>query len=426
MGASSGSNAGIQLRVLSTTTVDVNISGIGSVPASVGQSVIGRWISIACTKAAGSGAYLIYVNGIAVNGSGALTANFTNSPFYIGSDQTPTAAFNGNISCAGIWNAELTGAQVLAMHNNPGLPQGTPTVFYRMTEGTGLTLTDVSGNGNNGTMTSGTTWDGGQTPYGIHAPAIEINSPNDILSPLFYLDSRYGVTNTGGKASAWLDQSPNGISFTQSTDANRPAIVSSGINGLQSLAITAAADEFMAGTTNFIGGAKEHSLFCVIRGTASGHGEFTGFVTLGSGGAGGNSSTIGLDDTNKFWFGGSGYGTPTITDTIANATSYAIGKGSNGSVTDVYFNGVNLIESFPQLGAYTTTPTTDAIVGRYITGGVGADYYLAVACAWNRRLTHAEWRALFNWSNRVWGVGGTVSRAQTASRTQTTTRTAIT
>ena len=426
MGNSAGSNTGVQLRVLGTTTVDLNISGIGSVPVSTGQSIVGRWVSIACTKAAGSSAYLIYFNGLAVNGSGALTPNFTNSAFYIGSDQTPTASFNGNIACAGIWNSVLSAAEILAMHNNPSLIQGTPTVFYKMDEGSGLTLTDISGNGNNGTMTSGTTWDGGQTPFGVQAPVMDINSPNDILSPLFYLDSRYGVTNTGGKASAWLDQSPNGISFTQSTDANRPAIVASGINGLQSLSISAAADEFMTATSNFIGAAKEHSLFCIIRGTASGPSAFTGFVTLGSGVAGGQSSTIGLDNTNKFWFGGSGYGMPTITNTIANATTYAIGKGTNGSVTDVYFNAANIFNSFPQIGAYAISPTTDAVIGRYVTGGVGADYYIGVACAWNRRLTDGEWRALFNWAYRVWGVGTYITRSQGPSRVQTTTRTAVT
>jgi len=188
MGASSGSNAGMQLRVLSPTSIDVNISGIGSVPVSGLQSMVGRWCSITATKAAGSSAYLLYFNGVGVNGSGALTPNFTNSPLYIGSDQTPTAAFNGNIACAGIWNAELSAAQVLALHNQPSVIQGTPTVFYRMTEGTGTTLIDASTNGNNGTLTS-TSWDGGQVPYGVRAP-LEIQSPNDILSPLFYLDSR--------------------------------------------------------------------------------------------------------------------------------------------------------------------------------------------------------------------------------------------
>lgn len=415
MGASSGSHAGMQLRVLSTTSVDLNISGIGSIPLSGTASLVGRWVSIGASKAAGSSAYLLYFNGVAVNGGGTGTPNFTDSPLYLGSDQTPTAAFNGNISCAGIWNAELSASQFLALHNNPSLVQGTARVFYRMTEGTGTALTDLSGNGNNGTLTA-TSWDGGQVPFGIEAP-LEITSPNDILSPLWYLDSRYGVTNTSGKASAWLDQSPNAISFTQSTEASRPTIVASGINSLQSLAITAAADEYMTGTTNFIGGAKEHSLFCIIRGTGTGPSGFVGFIALGSGAAGGQTSSIGIDNTNKFWFGGSGDGVPTLSDTIANATSYVLGKGSNGRYMDVYFNGTHRLDSYPALVTSTISPATTALIGQYTAGSIGADYYLAVACAWNRRLSPGEWRALNNWAYRVWGVGSSVTRARPPFRT---------
>lgn len=411
MGVSAGTRTGMQLRVLSTTSVDLNVSGVGSIPVSGLSNLTNRWVSVCATKSAGSTVFLLYVDGIAINGGGTGTGNFTNSPFYLGSDQTPTAAFNGNLSCTGLWASELTAAQVLAQHLNPSIAQGTPTVFYRMTGGSGTAITDMSSNANNGTLT-GTTWDGGQVPLGIRAP-LEIQSPNDILSPLFYLDSRFGVTNDGGgKAVGWLDQSPNAIAFAQSTEASRPTIVASGMNGLQTLGFTAAADEFMQGTTNFIGGAKEHSLFCVLRGTGSGPSAFVGFLALGSGASGGNTSTIGVVNTNNFWWGGAGDGTPSIATTIANATSYVIGKGSRLSRTDGFFNGAKVIQDYPQLSALTITPATYALIGRYVTGGVSADYNLAVACAWNRCLSDGEWRALNNWANRVWGVGGSVTRAQ--------------
>ncbi len=415
MGSSAGSQAGLQLRVLGVTAVDVNISVIGSIPVSGLQNLVGRWASVCVTKAAGATSYTIYVDGVAINGGGAGAGNFTNSPLYIGSDQTPTAAFNGNICCVGIWPQALSAAQVLAQHKSPYAPQGTPKVFYRATEGSGTTLVDISGNANNGTLT-GTTWDGGQVPYGIRAP-LEIQSPNDILSPLYYLDSRYGVTNDGsGKAVGWLDQSPNAITFAQSTSASRPAIVPSGMNGLQVLGFTSAGDEFMTGTTNFIGGAKEHSLFCVLRGTGSGPLAYVGFLTLGSGSSGENTSTIGIDSSNKFWWGGAGDGTPTISTTIANATSYVLCKGSKFSRTDGFLNGTKVIQDTAQLATLAITPATAALIGQYVTGGVGADYYLAVACAWNRRLGDGEWRALNNWANRVWGVGGSVTRSKPSFR----------
>lgn len=413
MGASSGSHAGLQLRVLSSTSVDVNIAGIGSIPVSGLQSIVQRWCSIAVTKTSGSSSYLLYFNGVAVNGGGTGTANFTNSPLYIGSDQTPTAAFNGNISCAGIWNAALSSDEILALHRNPAFIQGSPKVFYRANEGTGTTLIDISGNGNNGSLT-GTSWDGGQVPYGIRAP-IKISSPLDIISPLFYINASKGVTlDESNKVSAIADLSPNGFNFSQSTAASRPGYSATGINGLPALQFTAAGDEFMTATSNFIGGAKAHTLFVVIRGTGSGPSMFVGFLALGSVNAGGQTSTIGLNNSNQFWFGGAGYGEPVIQTTIANNTSYAIGKVNNGRTDFPYFNGARL-RPYVQAANYAITPVTDVLLGRYVTGGQAADYYLAVAVGWNRDLSSAEMEALNDWAYTTYGVGASLSRSQISS-----------
>lgn len=415
IGSGSGAHAGVHIRATSATEVDVNIFGIGSVPVSSLPSLVNRWASVCVTKQAGSNPYLIYVDGTPRNGGGTASGAFVNSPLYIGSDQTPTAAFNGNISCIGAWTTALSAAQVLQLHNCPSTPVGSPVVFYTATEGTGTTLRDSSGNANNATLTS-VIWDGGQVPLGYRAP-LEINSPNDLISPMFYFDSRYGVTDDGsGKASAWLDQSPKGISATQSTSASRPAIISSAINGLQGLRITAAADEYMTATTDFIGGSKEHSLFCVIRGTNTGPSAFVGFLALGSGAVSGQTSSIGIDNTNKFWFGGSGDGIPALSDTIAASTTYALGKGSNSRYVDVYLNGIHRLDSSPVLATSAISPATTLLIGQYTAGSVGADYYIGALCGWNRRLGHREWRALNNWAYRVWGAGTSVVRSAPSFR----------
>lgn len=78
-----------------------------------------------------------------------------------------------------------------------------------------------------------------------------------------------------------------------------------------------------------------------------------------------------------------------------------------------------VVENRARIGAYGVTPATTALIGRYTGGGASSSSYynLAVAAAWNRRLSSAEFRALHNWANRVWGVGGSVTRTQIPFRT---------
>lgn len=158
----------MQLRITSSATVDLNISGIGSIPYTTGYSFFNVWHSIAAYKAAGSTAYLIYVDGLAVNGGGTGTPNWTNSPLYVGTVQSGATPMNGNISVCGIWNATLTDAEFLALHFKLQRPTTAAKVFSRMTTGSGLSAADVSGNGNDIAFT-GVTWSAGVVPWGVRA-----------------------------------------------------------------------------------------------------------------------------------------------------------------------------------------------------------------------------------------------------------------
>ena len=61
--------------------------------------------------------------------------------------------FNGNIDETSIWNIELTESQIQSYMSTS--PSGTETglaAYWNFNEGTGTTLTDQAGNGNNGTI----------------------------------------------------------------------------------------------------------------------------------------------------------------------------------------------------------------------------------------------------------------------------------
>lgn len=168
MGATAGTHTGMQLRCTSSTAVDLNISGIGSIPYTSGGSLFNAWHSILAYKAAGSSSYLLYVDGLARNGGGTGTPNWTDSPFYVGTIQNGTVPANGNLSVCGIFNATLTDAQILALHNKLERPSVAAKVFSRMTTGTGQTAPDVSGNGNDITFT-GISWSANMIPFGKRA-----------------------------------------------------------------------------------------------------------------------------------------------------------------------------------------------------------------------------------------------------------------
>lgn len=170
MGAASGSNAGIGLNITSATVFNVQISGIGSVPGTASETMLNKWCSIAMTKASGSSSYILYFNGAIANGSGSLTGNFTDAVLHIGSDQSNSNIFNGNISFAGIWAASLSSAEILELHKRFGQPSTSPRALYYMSEGVGSSLRDLSGNSNNGTI-SNITWSSGQVPYGSRSVA---------------------------------------------------------------------------------------------------------------------------------------------------------------------------------------------------------------------------------------------------------------
>ena len=128
----------------------------------------------------GTGNVLFYVNGnlfstVSLTFGGAVSA----VPLYIGSNAGGSAQFfNGMLDELGIWGRELTAAEVAELYNGGAgkqyvAPAVTTTTSSIVTtglvmsldagntlsySGTGTTWTDLSGNGNNGTLVNGTSY----------------------------------------------------------------------------------------------------------------------------------------------------------------------------------------------------------------------------------------------------------------------------
>lgn len=164
MGDLSGVGTGVLLRMTSNYILECSVAGVSSFTASMTKNRQKTWSSIGFTKASGASTYLLYADGVAVNAGASSTPNFVNAPLNIGCNHSGAAGFSGNAAMAGIWQDNLSAAQMLALHNAFTLPGGTPKVIYYMNEGEGSATIDASGLGNNGVLTN-TSWSDGSYPF---------------------------------------------------------------------------------------------------------------------------------------------------------------------------------------------------------------------------------------------------------------------
>ena len=147
------------------------------------------WNLITVSRNGSTGAERLYVNGT-LSGSRTLTTNYlfnSSITFYptLGANQWSStntdSYFQGMLDSVNVWNKELTQSEVTELYNSGAGKQLTPTPI--VTNGlvlnldasrtssypnSGTTWTDISGNGNNGTLTNGPvfgTASGGQITF---------------------------------------------------------------------------------------------------------------------------------------------------------------------------------------------------------------------------------------------------------------------
>jgi hypothetical protein len=96
-------------------------------------------------------------------------------------------------------------------------------VYFKFNESSGTSAADSSGNSNTGTLNNFT-----GTYFIPHLSPIE-------PTPLFWLDARVGITQSGGAVSKWADQSGNSNDFLQSSGSLQPTYDATGLNILPTL-----------------------------------------------------------------------------------------------------------------------------------------------------------------------------------------------
>lgn len=422
-GSLTGTGTGWRLRILSGVSVDLNITGIGSVPVTLSRSVKGMWCSVGMKKAAGSSSWFLLFNGVPVNGSSATTVNITDGPLYMGANQSGGERLDGNISLSGAWNSFLSDPEFLTLHKQ-GLAAlnalAKPKIFYRMDDGVlpldPRVLRDISDSANHAVLT-GTHWVAGETPWGVRAPAKTPTSPFEIPGAMALYEADQGITMDGSnRVSQWNDFSGAGSHLLQATAGTQPLYVANGINSRPAVRITnARADAMVATNGIFGGGARPHTIACVIKAESGGLSAFQGFFAIGSGGAGGNTSSLGVDNTNVLWYGGAGLGVPTVPQTFTNGETYIMIKRSNGAQDTVWLNSTQR-GSAPQISTYTITPIGDILFGKYTAAYTSANFLCSFMGAWNRDLSNGEVRALINYLASRYGVGTVAARSTAGVR----------
>ncbi|KIM09722.1 MAG: hypothetical protein KU29_00220 [Sulfurovum sp. FS06-10] len=154
--------------------------GIGSPDVTI-QSTSnindGTWKHITVTWKQVTGAMQLYVNGVLeATGIGSTSARSASNFIKLATNNSLDNFFNGNIDEVRVWNIVLTATDIMNTMNCEAQTQPQLIAYYKFNQGfdatsnTALTtLTDASGNGNNGTLTNfaltGTTsnWASGST-----------------------------------------------------------------------------------------------------------------------------------------------------------------------------------------------------------------------------------------------------------------------
>ena len=84
-----------------------------------------------------------------------------------------------------------------------------------------------------------------------------------------WLRADVGVTLNGSAVSEWADQSGSGNNATQAMAANRPALISSGLNGEPVLQFNSAANTYLAIPNSSALNGPQVTVFAVVKKTGS-------------------------------------------------------------------------------------------------------------------------------------------------------------
>lgn len=389
-----------------------------------GEIPLGRRVRVACTwnGTQVSGQTLIYINGQGRTSGWSADQQVTdaigNAALYFGGRAGAGSFSKYQISeCILIVGKRLGDEEVMREYKTREIDlTGATKVLHLMADSGNATWRDDSGNGNNATISNAVQTrgrDSRRKRFPVK-PTLE-----DILAipGISVYDADTGITKDGSdKVSQWNDLTKNGYNFVQATGANQPTWQASSINNLPAVRFAQAATSFMLATNGFGGGNLPNSLFCVAKPHTSVPVAFCGFMAMGTGAGGGNTSSIGTNSLQKLWFGGAGDGTldffvPTVGET------YFLGKVHNGRCVDVFVNG-RFISTQGALVNSNISPATSMALGLYSTGTTPPNVDIAFAVFAYRALDMAEMQAIYRYAKNKFSTPiarTTASGRQTAA-----------
>lgn len=153
-GASSNDRNGIGTNTDGSLLCFCYYDGVGYTAAS-GPMPLGSWVHVVGVN--DGGILRLYINGKRQYGSIASSLNNSGTVMRIGNSPSNVRYFNGQISACRIYNRALLFWEVANNYNGLITRDTSLIGEWLMQEGTGTTVADTSGRGNNGTIT-GATW----------------------------------------------------------------------------------------------------------------------------------------------------------------------------------------------------------------------------------------------------------------------------
>jgi hypothetical protein len=181
----------------------------------------------------------------------------------------------------------------------------------------------------------------------------------------------YGADVSQPTVSSWADQSGFAHNVTQATKANQPFWVASAQNGLPGVRLDGIDDWLESAATGFAANTA-HTISAAVKPLAL-LSKYSGFCGMGSGVPSGDvpTSFLGLDNTDKWWYGGANVGNPASAATAVAGAVVTLAKTTDGTTTTSGYRN-NILDAGPSAFPYNINPST-YVVGRYdapVPGGV--------------------------------------------------------
>jgi len=215
-----GSSSGYGLLLGAGDSYDLKLlcGGVGSSDSNTNLP-IGEWHHVALVR--NSGTWEFYLDGITIALSSNLIPNTPSGIMSIGSNNLGTANFFGQIDEIRVWNTARTEAEIQASSCKAlsGTESGLVD-YWQFEEGSGTTTNDISGTGNDGTLTNMDNAD--WTTF----LTFTTNENTPLNGVLFGCDPdgnslTYTIVNNDGGAAVITNSSNGAFTYTPTTSGTR-------------------------------------------------------------------------------------------------------------------------------------------------------------------------------------------------------------